>query len=249
MGISDDIKPKKSYRYSSRTKRQDDLKESMKEGDSVDVEKTTLDDKEDLEDDFFQRHASDRFDDEKPVPRRQHTGAGKIILILMVVVLIVVVCYQNFDSVTNLLDKNFNLFTQDNSNTYTSNTYDNKNSSQNRNVNLNSNTNTSLLNDNLNANSTPAIDKSLIKIEVLNGNGVTGSAEKLKSVLTNVGYTVSKVANARRFTYPDTIIYHKTGDETTAQDIKAVLTGYQTLIENSDSIAGTYDIVIVVGKQ
>lgn len=249
MGISDDIKPKKSYRYSSRKEKDDFVGDDNDENEDSEPEQEEPKTKEELENDFFE-HSSHR----RPAPHleaepKEPRPIGKVILILMVVALVVVIIFQNFDLIKNLVGDKFNIFSNNqNSATTESNLNLNDNSNDNLNANSNQNLNTNSSNANLNTNTAPVIDKAGVVIQVLNGNGVTGSADKVKSLLISSGYTVSKIANARKFTYPDTLIYYKTGQEAVATDIKATLTGYQTTIENSDTIVGSYDIIVVVGK-
>lgn len=93
------------------------------------------------------------------------------------------------------------------------------------------------------------IDKSIIKIKVLNGNGITGSAAILQKVLTDNGFTIDSVSNASRFTYATTIIYYNTGKLAEAELAKATLTNYSVTTTENAQVAGIYDLVIVVGKQ
>lgn len=247
MGISDDIKPKKSYRYSSRKERDDFVNDYSDNNEDSEPELGELKTKDDLENDFFEHSR-----DQRPVHRleaepKEPRHFGKVILILMVLALVVVIIFQNIDLIKNLAGDKFNIFSNNQNSTPTeSNLNTNDNNNFNSDANQNLNTNQSSVN--LNTNTAPVIDKTNVVIEVLNGNGVTGSADKVKSLLVTTGYTVSKVTNAKKFTYPDTLIYYKTGQEIVATDIKATLVGYQTTLENSDTIVGTYDIVIIVGK-
>ena len=251
MGISDDIKPKKSYRYSSRKEKDDFVDDDTDNKEEAGVEEEPKN-KDELENDFFadsknKHRESPRLEAE---PKEHHRSpVGKIILILMVLALVVVIIYQNFDLIKNLAGDKFNIFSNNqNSATTISNLNANDNVNSNSNANSNQNLNTNQSNANLNTNTAPVIDKTAVVIEVLNGNGITGSADKVKSLLATAGYTVAKVTNAKKFTYPDTLIYYKTGQEAVATDIKATLVGYQTTTENSDTVVGSYDIVVIVGK-
>lgn len=94
-----------------------------------------------------------------------------------------------------------------------------------------------------------AINKSTIKLEVLNGNGINGSAAAVKASLEKLGFSVSKLTNARNFNYAESIIYYKTGKQAEAELVKDALTGRTVTIQNSDSVAGSYDVVLVVGKK
>jgi len=94
----------------------------------------------------------------------------------------------------------------------------------------------------------PAIDKTKITIQVLNGNGISGSANHVKTQLVTAGFTVDSVKNALKFTYQSSIIYYKTGKNAEADLVKNALTERQSELTNNDSVVGNYDIVVVVGK-
>ncbi len=92
-------------------------------------------------------------------------------------------------------------------------------------------------------------DKSGIKIKVLNGNGITGSAQKVQNQLVQAGFTVGVVSNASRFSYTKTYIYHQTGKESEANLVAAALSNRSTIVTSSDSVAGSYHVVVVVGRE
>lgn len=92
------------------------------------------------------------------------------------------------------------------------------------------------------------IDKKSIKMNVLNGNGITNSAVVVKNILVKAGFTVSSVANAKRFTYPTTIVYYKTGKEAEAELVKEALSTRSVTTELYDGI-GSLDLQVVVGKK
>jgi hypothetical protein len=95
---------------------------------------------------------------------------------------------------------------------------------------------------------TTTIDKKTIKMNVLNGNGISNSAVAVKNTLVKAGFTVSSVANAKRFTYPTTIVYYKTGKEAEAELVKEALSARSVTTEQYDGI-GTLDVQVVVGKK
>lgn len=94
---------------------------------------------------------------------------------------------------------------------------------------------------------TPAASVSDLKVKVLNGNGIAGSAASVKSKLEAAGYTVSTLTNASRFTYTKTIIYFNANKQTEATALAAVLSDRQTETILNASVAGTFDLVVVVG--
>lgn len=95
---------------------------------------------------------------------------------------------------------------------------------------------------------TTTVGKSALKIQVLNGNGISGSGVAIKKILVTAGYTVSSTGNAKNFNYENTIVYYKTGKDASATLIKEALVGRTVTLEKSDDIVKTYDIVVVVGK-
>ncbi len=91
--------------------------------------------------------------------------------------------------------------------------------------------------------------KSAIKLKLLNGNGITGSANTIKKTLEADGYVVGFLGNAKVFTYQSTYIYYKTAFKTNADAIKLLFPTRTIIEENNEAICGTYDIVMVVGKK
>lgn len=94
----------------------------------------------------------------------------------------------------------------------------------------------------------PTKSVSAVTIKVLNGNGISGSAAKVKTTLEAAGYTVSSVTNASKFTYTKTIIYYNTNLKTEADAVANILSARQTEVTENATITGTSDIVVVVGK-
>lgn len=93
-------------------------------------------------------------------------------------------------------------------------------------------------------------NKSAIALRVLNGNGITGSADQVKKTLIAAGFTVSSVTNAKSFAYVKTYVYYHGGKEAEANLVNAALTSRETIVQQSDTVTGTtYDVVVVVGKK
>ncbi|MEI8143584.1 MAG: LytR C-terminal domain-containing protein [Candidatus Berkelbacteria bacterium] len=95
--------------------------------------------------------------------------------------------------------------------------------------------------------STATISKMTIK--VLNGSGVAGAAETVKANLTKLGYTVGFIGNANSFGYATSMIYYKTGKVAQATEIKNTLPTLSITLNENSTIAGVYDVVVVVGKK
>lgn len=86
-------------------------------------------------------------------------------------------------------------------------------------------------------------------IRIVNGNGVSGEAAKVKDLLEGKGYSIASVANASR-TYGESIVYHKTGQEDLAKALKNDISSlYSAKTELSDSTVGSYDAIIALGAK
>lgn len=262
MGISDDIKPKKSPQ-----KTEDDAKDHIKDPNEViihhkepEIDYPYLRDPEldQREEDFFEsdspkENLPDKTETEQDIqnrPEKKHGNPMTKWVVLLILILIALLVWQNYSKIAEItgLSKLLNSSSESNLESYNSDLQGTDYTSQ-----ADSNTNTANSNADQNqtsATETPAvtIDKSIITIEILNGNGISGSAGTVKDLLVQAGFTVDKVANANSFKYEKTIIYFKTGKNAEAELIKNSLSSRQCEISNDDSIVGNYDIVVVVGK-
>jgi len=276
MGIGSDIKPKRVSRHKTSTHHdpfdlEDDRKKKDEEeedaafakgeagapaaaksgmrGDSTDMSERDNDEVSESEDDFFHDYNKKNH---KPKKEEKEENSGgflfqslnaRNVTWLLVLALLAIVIYQNFDSIKNIFISTESPKSNSNAN---ETIYEGVSNSNSTNSNINSNANANV---NANTNTAAAIDKSTITIQVLNGNGVAGSADKVAATLTAAGFTPAKSANARKFTYSESIIYYKTGQEASANLVKAALPNLTTTLMNSDSIVGNYDIIVVVGKK
>lgn len=275
MGIGNDIKPKKVYHFrnekpskpvmSEEIKKPDekDLDEwsnfalsNHKKDENVEINEIKSDDLERLENDFFEedKHIHKQHENH---PKNDKVNAKTFIWIVLFIIAVLVI-YQNFDSIKQLIKKNEtgNVSTKDSSDDeyYTGSTGNsNRNTNANTNTNsvaaTNTNTNTSAP-QNANTNASPTtIDKAAIKMRVLNGSGKTGMAEQVSNQLKLDDFAPTNVGNAQKFTYQETYIYYKTGKSAEAELVKSSLSKRTCVTEESNEITGTYDIVVVVGKQ
>jgi cytoskeletal protein RodZ len=97
---------------------------------------------------------------------------------------------------------------------------------------------------------TTTIAKSSIKIEILNGSGITGAAATVKTAMETAGLTISYVGNAKNYNYNSTYIYYNSAKEAEARLVNETLSKTRTtVLEASNTIAKNYDVVIVVGKK
>ena len=87
--------------------------------------------------------------------------------------------------------------------------------------------------------------KSSIKIEVLNGSGVSKNLQTVVNDLKKSGYEVTKTGTTNA-TSKTTIIDKKEVNNTTLQEIKEVLEA--GVIQNSQSSSSKVDVTIIIGK-
>ncbi len=98
---------------------------------------------------------------------------------------------------------------------------------------------------------TPAADTAPEKsgqasIQIQNGTGTSGAAEKMRQALVKEGISVASVGNYKNFSAKQTTIYYKSGWQTVATSIKKIIGG--VLIATESGI-GNYDILIVIGAK
>ena len=250
MGISDDIKPKKVHRYVehsvSRFKNEPVRKR----------EEPRLDEDEKLLDDFYhndpaklERLEDDFFDDKQQEQvkiteaEHRHRPVKRYVVLLLIVALLILVIVQNVDIIKSYFLGNTSQNTS--VNTAKDDSYTGETTTTSDQANSNSSTI---------ATAQPAATPTTIptaptfSIEVLNGNGTTGSADKVKAILEAAGLTIEKVTNAKSFSYQKTYIYYKTGKETEAARVKSALASRDCVVELSNIVAKDYDVVVTVGK-
>lgn len=98
------------------------------------------------------------------------------------------------------------------------------------------------------SNNSGDLNKTKITIEVLNGNGKTGAAQEVKTLLEKEGFIVASTGNADNY-YNSTVIYYKTGKKESANLIAQALANYQVSFEENNDISKELDIQIVIGKK
>jgi len=253
MGISDDIKPRKKIV-------EVDTIHPLDKDSNFDLSGFLTKETNDLSDDFFQnkkkpesKELPEQYDEDGTVTKHNHKSFDKKYLWLLIIPILAFFIYQNYQDIKSTLKKT----PATNSNSNTNKAYTGEIIPQdytNTNTNINENTNTVVeapANTNATTETTPTtteIAKSSIKIRVLNGNGISKSGQTIKTELTNAGFTVSNIGNAGNFAYTDTKVYYKTGKEQQAQMVKDALVSKVGVLTLSDSTAGIYDVVVVVGK-
>jgi len=97
---------------------------------------------------------------------------------------------------------------------------------------------------------TPSIDRSQIKVRVLNGTTETGLAAVLKGDLEEKGWQVVSIGNAAIFTVPQTYIKVKDGGEQAAAVMVADLSPrYEATSSANLKSTDTADLEVVIGKK
>ncbi len=85
------------------------------------------------------------------------------------------------------------------------------------------------------------------RIEVANGNGVTGMAKRISGVLGRQGINVSRLSNERPYKQLETKIHYRTGFEKTAAGLKNALKGHAEMVL-TPSLSLKADVRLVLGK-
>lgn len=99
---------------------------------------------------------------------------------------------------------------------------------------------------------TPALERSELKIKILNGSGVTGLAGKAKSLLEEKGYGLIETGNADNFDYEETVVRVR-ADESSLLDMLMEDLGqeYTVSSESAQTLESDseFDAVIILGKE
>lgn len=228
------------------------------------------DEKEEEIDDFFagtyQQPEEEK--EEYPVQKKLKRGSRnnskwlKVGIVILVAILVVILVKQNLNTIYKFIGLD-ELLGESNTGTTSTNSYESLSTDYTNNTTGTSSTGTNsgaaVTGTGSAATTTPmatpatapatTLNKSSVKVSVLNGNGIAGSAAGVKTTLITAGYTVSNLSNAKVFTYATTMIYYKTGKAEYATDIKNTLTSRTVEIKESNAIAGSYDLVVVAGAK
>lgn len=94
-------------------------------------------------------------------------------------------------------------------------------------------------------------DRAGLTVEVINGGGVAGAGSKMKAFLEEKGYTVSKVGNAKEYTYDKTEILVKVSKSDYLATLESDLKDSYSLGSTSAALAedASYDAQVTVGKE
>lgn len=85
------------------------------------------------------------------------------------------------------------------------------------------------------------------RVEIANGNGITGMAKRIRSVLGRYGIAVSRLTNDRPFKQQDTKIQYRAGYEQAAESLKLALRGHAVVVPVYN-LSGNTDVRLVLGK-
>ena len=85
------------------------------------------------------------------------------------------------------------------------------------------------------------------QIEVANGNGVTGMAKRISSVLSRQGISVSRLSNDLPYKQLETKIQYRAGFEKTAANLKNALKGHAVTVF-TPTLSANSDVRLVLGK-
>ncbi|MFA4996256.1 MAG: LytR C-terminal domain-containing protein [Patescibacteria group bacterium] len=271
MGISDDIKPKKSLHTQQRSIDVpvfSNTHENNIDLDSFEPEEKKMDPKslEKLENDFFDyeyKHENEKQPDKKgmyidkeekkPASKSHHRkkSSTKATFWFITLALLGLLIWQNYPEIVSVAKNKF--FKDKTTETVTDSNKDDEYYTGEKVADTTaedtSTANTTTETTQETATATPTIDKANIIMEVLNGNGIKGSADTIRDQLITAGFKVSRVTNAKNFNYATSMIYFKTGKDAEANLVKETLTSLQTTTQNSDSIVGDYDVIVVIGAK
>lgn len=92
----------------------------------------------------------------------------------------------------------------------------------------------------------PAVDRSVIRVEVRNGSGLEGAAGRMTEHLRALGFDVVEFGNADRFDHPSTHVLDGGEDARLAREVAAAL--HDAPLEAADSTPPSVDVVVVVGR-
>jgi tetratricopeptide (TPR) repeat protein len=85
------------------------------------------------------------------------------------------------------------------------------------------------------------------RVEIANGNGVTGMAKRIKQVLGRQGIAVSRLTNARPFQQVETTIEYRAGHAQHAEHLRDALRGHAVLVA-APNLPTLSDVRLVLGK-
>ena len=84
------------------------------------------------------------------------------------------------------------------------------------------------------------------QIQILNGSGIPGVAEKMRNYLSDFGFDVVEFGNAQSWNYPETIVISRTKKNQIAMDLARILDtdNWFQLIDEAPMVS----VTVIVGK-
>ena len=97
----------------------------------------------------------------------------------------------------------------------------------------------------------PALDRSQLKLQILNGSGVAGRAGQAATLLEDAGYAKADTANADNFDFDTTKLSVKSGQDALLDLLTKDLEGDYTIGDTATDLPedSDFDAVITIGKQ
>ena len=92
----------------------------------------------------------------------------------------------------------------------------------------------------------PPVTRSRIRVEVLNGAGLPGAAERVTELLRRRGFDVVDFGNAERFDHPRTRVLDRVGNPEHAREVAAALQGVP--IESVPDSSLYLDVTVIIGR-
>lgn len=89
-------------------------------------------------------------------------------------------------------------------------------------------------------------ERARIRVEVKNGTGVPGAAERTTEFLRERGFDVVDFGNAQRFDHERTMVVDRVGDPRKAREVAAALQGVP--IRNDPDSTLFLDVTVVIGE-
>ena len=86
-----------------------------------------------------------------------------------------------------------------------------------------------------------------IEVEVLNGIGISGLANRFTDYLRAQGYDVIRYTNAQRYDYPRTLVINRGADFNQAQEVARSLGLETSAVENMPDPSLQLDVTVVLG--
>jgi len=97
--------------------------------------------------------------------------------------------------------------------------------------------------------SSSSLDRSSLRIQVLNGSGIQGAASEMNTFLTEQGYTDITTGNADSFEYEDVSISVKSTKSNFLKQLETDLSDSYTIGGTDTSLSSSeYDVVIIIGQ-